>query len=91
LKPRPDSPKTFFVLADGRQIEGNIVTAKSVRVGKFTIEDVECAVFGPEYPNVEPLLGQSFLENFIYKIDSGRNIISITRVDGDGRVPRPKK
>ena len=81
LKPGPDAPRTIFVVADGRQIEGRMVTAKSVRVGKFTVEDVECAVFGPENTNVEPLLGQSFLENFIYKIDSGRGIISMTRVD----------
>lgn len=89
LKPGPDSRRAIFVMADGRQTEGRIVTAKSVRVGKFTVEDVECAVLGPENTNVEPLLGQSFLENFIYKIDSGRGVISITRIE-DGATSRSR-
>lgn len=88
LKPGPEAPRAIFVMADGRQTEARIVKAKSVRVGKFTVEDVECAVLGAENINAEPLLGQSFLENFIYKIDSGRNVISITRIDDDGTATK---
>lgn len=81
LTPGPDAPRAIFVMADGRQTEGRLVTARSIRVGKFTVDDVECAVLAPENTQVEPLLGQSFLENFIYKIDSGRGVISMTRVE----------
>ncbi|MCA9035231.1 MAG: retroviral-like aspartic protease family protein [Planctomycetaceae bacterium] len=83
LKPGPDAQRVSFVVADGRQIEGRMVSAKTVRVGRFTVEDVECAVFGPENTNVVPLLGQSFLEHFIYRIDSGKGIISMTRVEDE--------
>ncbi len=95
LKPGPDAPRAIFVMADGRESEGRIVKAKSVRVGKFIVEDVECAVLGPENINAVPLLGQTFLGNFIYKIDSARAIISITRVEDGvaarGGSPRSQK
>lgn len=81
MKPGPDAQRAVFVMADGRQSEGWIVRAKSVRVGKFTVEDVECAVLGPENTNAEPLLGQSFLGNFVYRIDAGRETISMIGVE----------
>lgn len=81
LKPGPDAERVIFVVADGRRIEARMVKADSVRIGKFTVENVACAVFGPENTDVEPLLGQSFLENFVYKIDSARGVISMTRIE----------
>ena len=81
LKPGPEAERVVFVVADGRRIEARMVKAGSVRVGKFTVENVDCAVFGPENTDVEPLLGQSFLENFVYKIDSARGVISMTRIE----------
>jgi predicted aspartyl protease len=35
-----------------------------IRVGKFTVKDVECAVLGPEAVNAESMLGMSFLRHF---------------------------
>jgi predicted aspartyl protease len=48
-------------LADGRQIPAKLIKLSTVRVGKFTAENVECVVLGEQANNAFPLLGISFL------------------------------
>lgn len=77
------APVIRLQIADGSVIEGRLVYAKSVRVGKFTVENVECAVLPPEAVNAEPLLGQSFLGKFSYKVDSDTAVLNMTKVEGE--------
>jgi clan AA aspartic protease (TIGR02281 family) len=67
LKPRPDDSTVHLKTADGTVVDSKLMTIPSVRVGKFTIPNVECAVMPAEKGDVDPLLGQSFLKFF--KVD----------------------
>ena len=44
MVPGPNDPTIRLQLADGKIVEGKQMMLKSVRVGTFTIENVECAV-----------------------------------------------
>jgi clan AA aspartic protease (TIGR02281 family) len=65
-------------LANGSRIEGKEKTIKSVRVGRFTLEDVPCVVLEKGLPNAPLLLGGSFLNHFIVKLDPGTNELRLT-------------
>jgi aspartyl protease family protein len=95
MKPTSMSPEILLSVADGRTIKANLVTAKSVRVGKFTVENVECAVMPESATNAPTLLGQSFLEKFSFQIDSAAGQLVMTKVDGEevggGKAPPKSK
>jgi len=59
----------------------------SVRVGKFTVENVECAVLGPAATMAEPLLGMSFLENFKFEIDAAAKKLNMVKVASSDAPP----
>jgi aspartyl protease family protein len=82
LKPSDKDPKIVLQLADGREIDGRLMKLTSVRVGKFQVENVECAVLGDEAYAAEPLLGMSFLENFKFEIDSAAKKLSMVKISG---------
>ncbi len=67
--------------ADGRNVPAKLTTLRSVRLGKFTVENVECAVLGAEAPNAEALLGMSFLRRFQFRIDTQAGTISLTKLE----------
>ncbi|MDZ7619303.1 MAG: retropepsin-like aspartic protease [Patescibacteria group bacterium] len=75
------NPKITLVLADGRQIDAHLVQLKSVRVGKFTVENVDCAVLSPEATHAVPLLGMSFLGNFKFEVDSAESKLTMVKVE----------
>ncbi|WP_435010275.1 retropepsin-like aspartic protease family protein [Tundrisphaera lichenicola] len=93
LKPGPDDPIVKCRVADGSIVEARQMTVPSMRVGKFTVKDVNCTVMPADKKEVPPLLGQSFQRNFMLKFspDSGKLILS--KVDspevGEGAA-RPK-
>jgi clan AA aspartic protease (TIGR02281 family) len=89
LKPTSKDPKIILELADGRQIEGRLMKLGTVRVGKFIVENVECAVLGDEAVSAEPLLGMSFLEHFKFEIDSAAKKLTMVKVSGgEGAVAK---
>jgi aspartyl protease family protein len=61
-----------------------MVRIKSIRVGKFTLENVECSVLGPEAVNALPLLGMSFLGNFKFEIDAAAGTLEMTTIEVEG-------
>jgi clan AA aspartic protease (TIGR02281 family) len=73
-----DRPISLSV-ADGRKITGHLVTISSVRVGKFSEEDVECAVLSEE--SAPPLLGMSFLSNYKIEINAQGRRVTMLRVE----------
>jgi clan AA aspartic protease (TIGR02281 family) len=81
LEPGADAPIVRGQLANGQVVQGKRVIAPRVRVGKFEVRDVECLVFGPEYPNASALLGQSFLSKFVYKIDAVNSKLIMTQLE----------
>jgi clan AA aspartic protease (TIGR02281 family) len=80
-------PTIILGLADGSRIPGKLVTIQSVRVGRFTVENVECAILGPQAVNAEPLLGMSFLENFKFEIDAQNSTMTLIEIASDGKKP----
>jgi aspartyl protease family protein len=82
LRPGDKDPKIILQLADGREIEGWQMKLASVRVGKFTVENVECAVLSEAAIAAEPLLGMSFLEHFKFEIDSAGRKLTMVKVSG---------
>jgi aspartyl protease family protein len=88
LEPKYQAPTIQCVLADGRTVEAKLVTADTVRVGKFTVEKVRCAVLSQELTKAEPLLGLSFLKNFMVKIDAANAKLMLSKLEvseTDGR------
>jgi aspartyl protease family protein len=83
----PSDAKTIKLkLADGSIIDGKLIALPSVRVGKFEVENVECAVLGESYKGAEPLLGMSFLEKFNFKIDPDVGKLTMTKIDEPGKA-----
>ena len=94
LTPTADSPQVQLQMADGHTVEGRMIYADKVRVGKFSAEHVECAVLPPEFSEASPLLGLSFWRNFIFKIDTEKAQLVMSKVDvpeKTGRTPRGRR
>ena len=64
LKAKPTDEPITMKIADGSEIKGRKLVVPFVRVGKFTIANVECAVMPAEKLDVDPLLGQTFFKHF---------------------------
>jgi len=79
------APRIQLTLADNSVISGRLVTIAQVRVGKFIVENVECAVLGPEAINAPPLLGMSFLGNFKFEVDANDQSLRMIKVASDAR------
>lgn len=82
LKPSDKDPKIVLQLADGREIDGRLMKLATVRIGRFQVDNVECAVLGEEAVAAEPLLGMSFLEHFKFEIDSAAKKLTMVKVAG---------
>ncbi len=87
MKPGPNAPVIQAQLADGAIIDCRRIFAGKVRVGPFTVENVECSVFPEDCIHASALLGMSFLQHFNYKVDTDRGALVMTRIDtGEGKV-----
>jgi clan AA aspartic protease (TIGR02281 family) len=89
VEPTKEDPQVELVMADGRTVSGRLVTLEEVRVGQFTVKEVEAAVLGPEAVSAEPLLGMSFLGNFKFELDAKAG--TLTMVDVQGANPAEEK
>ena len=90
LKPSSKDPKIRLQLADGREIDGHKMTIPSVRVGKFELKNVECAVLGAEAIRAEPLLGMSFLGQFKFEVDAAASSLTMVKIEGPETAARVK-
>jgi clan AA aspartic protease (TIGR02281 family) len=90
MEPKSTDPKVTCVLADGSEVEGTRSTINSVRVGKFTVDAVECVVLSREAVNATPLLGMSFLGNFKFEIDKQKSELRMVKVDSGDAPPKSK-
>ncbi len=82
LNPTDKDPTLRMQLADGKMVEGKLMKLDSVKVGIFTVEDVECAVMPKNLIAVSPLLGGSFLHNFVYKLDPEQGELHLAQIPG---------
>jgi clan AA aspartic protease (TIGR02281 family) len=80
LKPDENAPTVRSQVADGRVVQGKMMTIPSMRVGRFTVKDVACAVL-PGGSDIPPLLGGSFLHHFTFKMTPGSGKLVLTKVE----------
>jgi aspartyl protease family protein len=86
MVPGDKDPEIHFKMADGKVVEARQMVLKSVRVGQFTVADVDCAVLPATLVAAEPLLGGTFLNNFIFKIDASAGEMHLSVISGNTRV-----
>ena len=86
LTPGENDPTVQMQLADGVLVDGKLMTLKSVRVGRFTVENVSCIVFPEGLPKASTILGTSFLSHFVVKLSQSAGELYLTEV-GDGKKP----
>lgn len=92
LTPDQAAPRIHCVLADGKEVEGRRVIAKSLRVSSFTVDNVECVVLPADLANAPALLGMTFLNNYNCRINTEAGTMTLTKVDTGGRpTPKSKK
>ncbi len=90
VEPKSGDPDIMVGLADGRRIPAKLIRLESVRVGKFTAEDVECVVLGDEATEAPPLLGMSFLGQFKFELDAAQSQLTMVKVDSGEPAPTAK-
>lgn len=75
LKISPKNSQAIPVtLAGGGVVVGRLVTLKEVKIGSMVARDVKAIVLDYEKDqSAEGLLGMSFLENFVFQIDTRRH------------------
>jgi clan AA aspartic protease (TIGR02281 family) len=78
LRPQSSDRTVELHVADGGVIAAKLMTIPSMRVGKFTVDNVACAVMPPGKAEIPLLLGQSFHRHFTYKFtpESGQLVMS---------------
>ena len=54
-------------------------------IGRFTVEEVKCVVLQKGLPEAPLLLGGSFLNHFIVKIDSSTDQLHLTEIKQAGQ------
>ena len=94
LEPTASDPDLTLELANGMLIPAKLVIIPEVRVGKFTVKNVECAVLGPEATSATPLLGMSFLGHFKFEISAQASTLKMVKVEtstSSRTSPRRKK
>lgn len=80
LAPEPGGRKVHMVTADGTVTEVDVMILKSVRLGKFTVENVECLVQPPSDKETTTLLGGTFLRRFVYRMDLNAGQLKLSMV-----------
>ena len=86
MVPTEKDQNLTFKMADGKVVEAKLMIIKSIRVGQFTVTDVECAVLPATLVAAEPLLGGSFLNNFVYRIDAKAGELHLAVIAGNPKV-----
>ncbi|MGA2617398.1 MAG: TIGR02281 family clan AA aspartic protease [Thermoguttaceae bacterium] len=90
MTPSANDPTIRVSLADGRIISAKQVFAASVRLGKFTVEHVECAVMPADLTQAQAMLGLSFFKHFTYKIDSAKGKLAMSQIEQAEKAGRRK-
>lgn len=83
--------KLVLQLADGRTVSGTAVTIPTMRIGQFTVKNVEAVVLGPDAPFAESLLGMSFLRHFQFKIDPAANELKLIGIGSETHIPKKRR
>ena len=94
-----DAERLTLQIADGSIVQASRVRIPSVRVGKFSVENVDAAILPPQLSSAPALLGMSFLGQFEFRLDSDAGKLSLTKLEtpqsgkarNDGKGGRSEK
>ncbi len=89
ILPTDADQKIRLQLADGKVVEAWQKSLASVRVGGFIVENVECTVMPRDLIAAQSLLGGSFLNNFVYKLDPKAGELHLASVGGKAVLAPP--
>jgi clan AA aspartic protease (TIGR02281 family) len=81
LKPDPADQKITLKTADGTEVEARLIKLKTIRVGKLTVSNVECAVMPEGKEDVDSLLGQSFFKQFKVEFSHEAGTLALKRLE----------
>lgn len=65
-------------LADGKIVDAKLVMLESVQIGQFVVKDVEAVVLPEHLIAATPLLGNSYLKNFVFRVDPEKGKLRLT-------------
>jgi aspartyl protease family protein len=90
LTPGPDTPTMPAQVADGSEVIAHKMVIPSLRLGKFTVNNVECIVMPEGKKNVPPLLGQTFQRFFSVHFSPEAGKLSLSKIETeDSAAPAP--
>ena len=90
IHPGANDRSVNIVTADGTTHKVPVVLLKSVRLGKFSVENVECVITPGNSKKVDTLLGGSFLRRFVYKMDLSARQLKLSQVVDNSVPEKPK-
>ena len=74
------SPNVLYQVANGSAVNGKQINIKEVRVGGAKVYNVQAVVLDSgEMGNSPGLLGMSFLNNFIFKVDTEKELLILQK------------
>lgn len=82
IMPHRHDPVIKATLANGAVVEAYPSVLKSIRLGPFTVENVICLIAPKSEKNAPNLLGGTFLQNFVYRMDLAHGEVHLTQVAG---------
>lgn len=77
LRPSKHDRAIKLVSADGRITVVHLMQLKSVQLGQFTVNNVECAVQPRSVKHADNLLGGTFLRHFEYRMDLAAGVLHL--------------
>ena len=86
----PDAEVLTLQIADGSIVQARRVRIPSLRVGRFTQENVDAAILPPELTAAPLLLGMSYLGQYDFRLDSSEKTLTMTEV-ASSKAAAPSK
>jgi clan AA aspartic protease (TIGR02281 family) len=82
ITPAPGDRVVKTIIANGQTANAYVKVLDTVRLGPFTAENVVCIVAPKSEKNSPNLLGGSFLEHFVYKMDLAAGEVRLSQISG---------
>jgi clan AA aspartic protease (TIGR02281 family) len=86
IHPPANAPTITAAIADGSTVEAKIVIVPSISVGVFTATNVQCSVSPKVNRHVDDLLGGTFQQHFVCRVDHSAGIIHLTPRDASASI-----
>ena len=84
IEPDDKDPPLKLMAASGKTVEARLIVVKTIRLGQFVVENVECAVLPRTVAGAPSLLGGTFLRHFVYRMDLGAGELHLAQMSGRG-------